>query len=161
VFNGAGATTSSNATLTVNIPALFYTQPASISLRGSTNAADFGNTTNNATFSAFAVGSGTVAYQWRFNGVPIPGATQSSFPATNVHQTNEGIHDGLAAADTGPIAGSPARLVVLIQPIIIVPPLSQTVPAGGMINVSAVIVGNPPPFGYHWRSNSLNLAIIS
>src|SRR5437867_5512336 len=75
VFNSAGSMESSSALLTVLIPVSFFQQPASLKLRGSTNVADYGFTTNSATFAVVASPQRpTLHYQWRFNGGDISGA---------------------------------------------------------------------------------------
>src|SRR6185503_18252537 len=48
VYNRAGAVVSSNATVRLGLPAYFVTVPRDVRLRGSTNDADYGYTTNNA-----------------------------------------------------------------------------------------------------------------
>lgn len=45
------------------------------------------------TWSGYAVGVPPLAYQWRKNGVPIPGATTSSFSVANAAFANEGTYD--------------------------------------------------------------------
>jgi hypothetical protein len=160
-LNNTSSVASSNATLTVVVAASFVLHPQPVSLRGSTNAADYGNTTNqNATFSASATGNGTVRYQWRFNGVPIPNATNASVTITNVQLANDGLYDVLATDDIGTVPSNAAKLTVILTPIIIVAPVSQTVPAGSRISVGVAITGNPPPFGYQWRSNSYIYPLI-
>jgi len=141
--------------LSVVFPALITGQPQPINLRGSTNSADYGNTTNNATFTVSAIGTGPVTYQWRFNGVSIPGATGTSLTVTNVQLTSDGNYDVLIHDDVGTIPSNPARLAVWVTPTFLQVPLSQTVPAGSRVNLSVIIQGNPAPFGYQWRSNSL------
>jgi|GEM_PF-5067632 len=73
VFNMAGRVASSNATLVVNGPPSILEQPQNQSVSASSNA----------TFSVTAVGSGTLTYQWRIDGINLPGATSSSFTQTN------------------------------------------------------------------------------
>lgn len=45
------------------------------------------------TWSGYAAGVPPLAYQWRHNGVPIPGATSTSFGITNVTSANLGSYD--------------------------------------------------------------------
>ena len=69
VFNAAGSVLSSNAFLTVFIPAAILAQPQS--------KAVFPNTAN-VSFSVSAASSTPIRYQWRFNGNAIPNATNTS-----------------------------------------------------------------------------------
>ena len=161
VFNGAGSATSADAVVRVLIPATFTVQPVGVSLRGSSNVMDFGYTTNNVTFTAQALGNGPVSYQWRFNGVAIPNATGTSYTVTNVDLSKEGAYDVLATDDVGTVPSAPARIVILITPHFILTPLSQVAPAGGQFHMSAVIAGNPPPFGFRWNSNSVLVSFLT
>src|SRR5262249_30609868 len=72
VYNQAGSAVSSNASLQVLYGPFLLQPPGIVQLRGSTNNADYGFTTNNATFSVVAVGTGQLHYQWRYNGVEMP-----------------------------------------------------------------------------------------
>src|SRR5262249_1784385 len=72
--NIGGSTTSSVATLTINIPPSISAQPQNIAVK----------LTSNATFTVTADASPTPGYQWRFNNVPISGATASSYTRFNV-----------------------------------------------------------------------------
>ena len=40
-------------------------------------------------------------------------------------------------------------------------PLGQIAPAGGTFTHTAVITGNPPPFGYRWNSNSVLVSFLT
>jgi len=162
VYNRAGAVVSSNAVLSIGLPAGFATVPQNVRLVGSTNDVDYGFTTNNAVFTALAIGSGPIAYQWRFNGTPIPGATTSTLTVPSVGLTNDGLYD-VMATDSGGTATSPAaRLTVLLWPTLLQVPLPQPIVSNSAFTVSVVIRGNPPPFTYRWAEGSLpRSAIVS
>lgn len=61
-------------------PATFLKQPVSATAQAG----------NNATFTCEANGSGDVSYQWRTNGVPVAGATGTSFTLPNVQLSDSG-----------------------------------------------------------------------
>jgi hypothetical protein len=162
VFNGFDSTVSSNATLALLLPPTIQVQPQGVALRGSTNAADYGSTTNrSATFTVAAYSPAPVTFQWRFNGVPIPSATGPSLTVSNITLAADGNYDVLVTDSVGSVASFPARLIVLLTPLILVPPTDQFAVQGGGFTASVVIKGNPPPFGYVWRQGSTMVTTIA
>lgn len=69
---------------------------------------------SNAFFSASAVGSGPIYYQWLFNGAPIPGATATNLSITNVVSANAGQYSILATTAFGSVTSAPASLGVIL-----------------------------------------------
>jgi hypothetical protein len=59
------------------------------------------------TWSGYAVGVPPLSYQWRKNGVPIPGATSPSYSITNVTTANAGTYDLLVTNLYGSALSSP------------------------------------------------------
>src|ERR1019366_7783650 len=80
--NSVSSTTSNGAVLTVNAPPAITLQPVSQTVNPGTTV----------TFTAAASGSPAPTYQWRKNGVNIPGATGSTLTLTNVHMTDDGTY---------------------------------------------------------------------
>ncbi len=72
VTNPAGTTTSTAATLTVNDPIQITSHPQSRTIPN-------GGT---ATFTVAAVGSGTLSYQWQFDGTDLPGENSDTLTFT-------------------------------------------------------------------------------
>jgi hypothetical protein len=107
-----------------------------------------------ATFNVVAYGTGTLKYQWRKEGVNIPGATNDSLVLANVQLDNDGAYSVMVTDATGFVISAPASLFILITPAVLQAPLSQTVVAGGQVTLSCTITGNPPPFTYEWRLGS-------
>jgi hypothetical protein len=158
VYNSAGSTVSSNAVLSLLIPPTILDAPQPVALRGSTNVADYGSTTNRAgVFSVSAYSPSPLSYQWRFNGAPIPDATGPTLVVPGVTLANDGSYDVVVGDAVGSRVSSPARLTVLLSPLVVVPPTDQVVVQGGTFTASVVLRGNPPPFGYIWRQGSLGL----
>ncbi len=155
VFNGAGSVVSSNAVLSVLFGGYVTTQPTNITLRGSTNLANYGFTTNNARFAVSASGTGPLSYQWRFNGAAIPGATASSLTVSNVAAVNDGLYDVTIADSIGSFRSDTVRLTVLVNPVIVIPPVSVTLVAGATFTASAAVTGNPAAFGFDWRQGAV------
>ena len=102
VRNNSGAVTSAPASLIVRSSPTITNQPQSVVV----------NTGENATFSATATGTPTLAYQWRFNGSPITGATNSSYTRNNVQFTHAGSYSVSVINLVGSAASSPAELMV-------------------------------------------------
>jgi polygalacturonase len=117
VSNTAGSVTSSNAVLTVNTnPAapLFIAQPASLHV--------FADDT--ASFSAAAVGTQPITYQWNKNTVPISGATLSTLTLTNVQPSDAGTYSVVASNSVGSTTSTNAALAVTLKS----PPLLPNIP---------------------------------
>ena len=122
VFNGAGSATSSNALLTVLVPAVITRQPASTNVvQGS-----------NALFSVAATSSTLITYQWQCNGTNLPGrhlahADTGQRPTCAGRRLRRG-HD----RQRGDVTSQVAMLTVILPPAILVhpearPPCSTTV----------------------------------
>jgi len=153
-LNASGAALSGNARLSILIPVSIIRQPQSVGLRGSTNDANYGFTTNNTTFSVAAAEQRPTRYQWRYHSVPITGQTNTSLTISNVDLSKEGFFDVVITDAVNSVISNPARLSVLIAPIVLQPPLPQTVVSNGAFSASVVIKGNPPPFSYVWKEIS-------
>lgn len=95
------STNAASAFVSVNLSAPIITsQPSnSFSLIGGT-----------ATFSATAVGSLPVSYQWLFNNTPIPDATNASLTIPNAQISNAGSYSVLVSNDFGFATSSNATL---------------------------------------------------
>ena len=76
----------------------------------------FGGTTaiwgQTAVLSVGAVGSGTLSYQWYFNGVAVATATNAVFTLNSVQFTNAGLYTVVVSSAYGSITNAPALLVV-------------------------------------------------
>ncbi len=112
VSNAVGMVTSSPpAHLTVSIssgPATITVQPMSeIVVAGS-----------NATFSVVADGTPPLTYQWRFNGVNIPGATLSTYTRVHAQPSHAGNYDVFVSNGYGSDESDPnVTLRVLNAPV--------------------------------------------
>lgn len=68
---------------------------------------------NNVTFSATAIGNPNPAYQWRFNGAAISGATSSAYTLTGAQPNNAGNYTVVASNASGSVTSAVATLTVL------------------------------------------------
>ena len=109
---------------------------------------------SNAQFTASASGVGPFSFQWQFNGREVSGPGSASFVVSNAQLSSEGQYRVIAANQYGAITSAPVALIVLINPVVVIPPLNQAVVAGGNATFSVMISGHPPPFGYQLRKSS-------
>mgnify|MGYP005836594819 CR=1 FL=1 len=110
-----------------------------------------------ASFAVRAAGSGTLNYQWRFNGANIAGATASTYTRTAAQSSHAGNYSVQVSSSFGSVSSSNALLTV-IQPVTITShPLSQTNNQGADLTFTVTAVGSAP-LGYQWRFNGANLA---
>lgn len=98
-----------------------------------------------ATFSVVATGTAPLAYQWRRNGVPIPGATGASYTRTTTTFADHGAQfDAIVSNSRGATVSDSATLSV--QPLVITtPPVAAgetySVMSGSSINTVAEGLG--------------------
>jgi hypothetical protein len=146
VSNPGGSAVSSSGRVIVRVPPVILAAPVSI--------ATFPG--SNIVFTVVARGSAPLLYQWRLNGVDLPGRTNASVALTNVQIAQDGQYDVLVSNPAGTALTS-ARLDILVRPLITVNPVSQSVPPGSIITLSVEATGNPLPFTVEWRRGSLGL----
>lgn len=102
VQNSQGAVTSTVATLTVLLPPGFLSQPVGTNVSpGAT-----------VTFSVTVSGTGPFTFQWRKNGLNIPGATGATLTLSNVTVADGGSHTVVVANQAGTASSAPAVLAV-------------------------------------------------
>ena len=148
VFNTAGSVLSEPATLTVLHYASISKHPSDIMVREGSNAV----------FTVVATSGLPLNYQWRFNGVNIPGATNATLTITNVNISNEGWYDVVVWDSFRQRVSNPAKLYILINPVVVsMPPVTNYVVQGGTVTFSIVYTGNPPFFTNEWRKGSVIL----
>ncbi len=151
VFNQAGSVVSAAARLTVNRIPTILTPPTNIFVR----------VNSNAFFTVTAVGNGPLRFQWRFNGVNLPAETNASLLISNTQTTHAGLYS-VAISDTiGTVLTPPVALSMLINPVIVVAPIHQSVVIGQPVTASVVATGSPQPFSYEWRRGSVTMTNIT
>ena len=125
VANPYGNTESSDAYLTVHVPCVILAHPTNVVL--APNPATNTATTSNATFWVFAAGMGPLAYQWRFWGTNLPGATDATLIISNVALVNAGPYSVRVSDSITTLTSSNATLALLTKPTITVPIQPQSV----------------------------------
>jgi hypothetical protein len=143
VLNPSGAVGSDEAALTLRIPIRFTTQPQSVNTRPGSNV----------TFTAAVVSTAPpVRYQWFFNGSMIGGATNPTYTVNTVGLANQGSYYVMAMDGVKGTNSAAAELVLWINPLISVHPLSQSVPFGGTATLSVTVSNTVTrPLGFRWR----------
>lgn len=118
------------------------------------------NQTNSvgANVSFFVTASGTVplAYQWRFYGTNVSGATTNPFSISNIQASNAGNYTVVVTNAFGSVTSSVATLTLTTSPTISSNPQSQTVTVGGNATFTVVASGSAP-LGYQWRFNNADI----
>jgi hypothetical protein len=98
-----------------------------------------------------------LSYQWRLNGFDLIGETNSTLTITNVQIANGGDYTVVISDMYGSIISQTARLVPLIRPVFVNPPINQSVASNAVLSVSGEWVAWPPPFTTEWRRGSIKL----
>ncbi|HXJ57646.1 MAG TPA: lamin tail domain-containing protein [Verrucomicrobiae bacterium] len=104
-----------------------------------------------ALFTVAVRGTVNWSYQWRYNGVPIPDATNATLAITNVQLANAGRYDLLVLSAAGTMLSPPATLTVLVEPTIVQQPVA-VITARGVDVAFQVSVTNTAtlPITYRW-----------
>lgn len=104
-----------------------------------------------------AGGSAPLTYQWQKDGVPISGATRSSYLRTNLQAGDAGAYAVVVANAQGSATSTPAAITVVVPvaPVITTPPVAQTVTEGGEARL--VVTATGPALTYVWRKDGAAL----
>ncbi len=146
VTNSCGFTFSSQAIVTEYTAPNITTQPASQSF---CVGVPFG-------FSvAISNTTPTPSYQWRKNGAPIVGATNSSYSGAG-SSANDGVYDCVVTNSCGSTTSTAASYTARVAPTITVQPQNTALCAGvnGVLNVSA---SGTAQISYQWFHNGVGL----
>ena len=101
----------------------------------------------NAGFTVFRAGTVPTAYQWRFNGTNLAGATASSLSLTNVQVSDAGSYSVVLSNSTGALASSNAFLTVAVPNPLAFDPFAPAVTAYAP---AANLIGQTNAGGGYW-----------
>ncbi|MFM1769209.1 MAG: hypothetical protein RJA22_1738 [Verrucomicrobiota bacterium] len=161
VANTAGAVTSSNATLTVGVPANIVSHPTNVSVRIPPDPQAIA--TRTAVFRVSATtGNPPLSFQWQRNGTNLPaglptysGVTSNTLTITNVVASDAGTYRCAITDGAGTVYCSNAVLLTLVSPVIIQSPQSQSILQGDPITFTVRVTNvSTGPFNYVWRYGS-------
>ena len=110
---------------------------------------------SNVVFQIAAHGDGVPAYQWRFNGVDIPGATEAELRLRDFPTLGGGWYDARVTDQDGSMLSPRIYLVLLVAPSIVNQPVGFTDVPGALrfLSVSVTNTANLP-ITYRWLRNS-------
>lgn len=147
VSNSCDTAISAPATLTILASPTLTSFPSNQSVCEGTST----------TLTVSASGTAPLSYQWSLNGVPIPGATTSSFTILSMSAVDAGAYVATVSNVCGTIDSPAALLTYLAPPVVTLNPTSQTVCPGTDVTLS-VNAGGASPLSYQWRRNGVDLA---
>jgi len=91
-------------------------------------------------------------YQWRLDGVEIPGETAAELNRSAVSADDSGSYDVVVSNDVGSLNSDAAEVVVESSPSIVTPPVGGAFVVGSSVELSVAVNGTPP-FTYSWSKN--------
>lgn len=104
---------------------------------------------------ATAAGATPLAYQWRRNGVDLPGATDPVLILPNLQDHDAGLYSVVVTNFVGE-ATSDALTLTVVNAIIISQPTDQATFVGGSFELAVTALG-PGPMSYQWQFNGTNI----
>lgn len=155
VGNSAGAANSAAATLTVSpsttpVAPAISTQPVGLAV----------NPGQTATFAVAASGSGPLSYQWRRDGINLPGANGPVLTIGSAQPGDAGNYTLVVSNGTGSATSNAAGLVVIAAPgtpSISTQPANRSAVEGQTATFSLAVTGNPAP-QCQWTRNSVAIS---
>ncbi len=109
VFNGTAAQFVTALVVGTNAPVL------TVALNSPLHRAT--DTGGSATFSATAIGTLPLKYQWRLNGSNVPNVTNATITIANAQTTNSGFYTLIVTNSSGSVTSAPISLLVYPQQV--------------------------------------------
>ncbi|MBK1877419.1 immunoglobulin domain-containing protein [Pelagicoccus mobilis] len=153
VTNSQGSVSSNVATLTVNL------EPDSAPVVTTHPLSQTVTAPASVTFSVESTGFPVPTYQWKKDGVDIPGANSVTYTIDPTSVEDAGDYSVTLTNSEGSDTSNAATLAVnppLVAPEITLNPQSQTVPATSTVVFTSAASGNPEPT-YQWQKNGVNI----
>ncbi len=150
VSNSAGVMISSNATLTVNVPAT----PPGISAQPADRTVNQGQS---ATFTVTATGTAPLTFFWHQGATLVSSGSNASYTIANAQAANAGSYSVIVSNVAGVMTSSNATLAVNLFPVITSQPANQNVNQGQSASFGVTATGTGP-LTYFWRKGSTVVA---
>jgi len=147
VTNACGSATSNPALLSVNTYAFVTIQPSSLVACLSAPAA----------FTLVAGGTAPIGFQWRKDGVNLPGQTASTLSIASVSAADLAGYDCLLTNACGTTLSSSAALGLASPPSITTQPGATSGCIGSPVSLTVAAAGTPP-LSYQWRKAGTPIA---
>jgi alpha-tubulin suppressor-like RCC1 family protein len=113
--------------------------------------------TQTASFDIGAVGKPPLTFQWRRNGVAIPGATSFSYTTDPVTLADSGAKFSLVISNAeGSVTSSEATLTVNPPPTVTASPVAQSVNVGGAASFTVAASGES--LSYQWLRDDVPIS---
>ncbi|MBI4664417.1 MAG: immunoglobulin domain-containing protein [Verrucomicrobia bacterium] len=107
-------------------------------------------------FSITATGTAPLRYQWRKDGIDIPGASESSLFLFSATASGAGVYTVVVSNAAGSVTSSAATLAITVPASISSQPQSQTVTIGANPTFTVVAAGTEP-LAYQWKKEGATL----
>ncbi len=137
---------SGTVNVTVNAPAAITLDPASRTVDAGASVSLWVN----------ATGTAPLHYQWKRDGVNIPGATSTAHGIPSAQLPDQGSYQCRVWNDYGDVLSAAATLVVHAAPLITRQSGSRTVDAGTNLHMWVVAEGSDT-LHYQWKLNGTNI----
>jgi hypothetical protein len=156
VTDSSGSTTSTSAILTVYPAPTLNSSPVGPVLIGGQPQNQEVIAPASATFSATAIGTAPITYQWNKNGAPINGATSASYTTPATTSVDNGASFTVTVTNSvNGFTSTPATLTVTsapVAPTIVAPPSTISVGQGSSALFHVFATGTAP-LSYQWSKN--------
>jgi hypothetical protein len=140
--NAFGTVVSDNATIVVNVAPVITTQPVPQAVASGASVK----------FTAVVSAIPGATFQWRKNGVAIPGATSAVLSIQSASEADAGSYSVVATNAVGTASSHNAALIIAAPPVIVKQPSSVSASAKSKVTLSVSASGSPAPT-YQWKKD--------
>ncbi|MES2695687.1 MAG: immunoglobulin domain-containing protein [Verrucomicrobiota bacterium] len=144
------AANPATATQTITITVTPATTPPVITNQPASASADIGGT---VTFAVAVTGTSPFTYQWRRDGNPIGGATNSTYTLNNIQAASAGVYSVAIGNVVTTVVSNGATLTVNSAPVIVNQPRAQVATLGSSATFTVSVLGSN--VSYQWRRNGV------